>query len=312
MTRPSNTHTSDWEAAHRAVEQVYFPHELVALTSPNLLELDLQTMDLGPVTIGKLNWGTDVSIACDYPDAYEINIPLSGVLESRASSATTVSQTGEATVFTANRPSLITRWSADCVVVGVKFDAAFLEREADRVRSTALRSQLVLPDRLDLAGPDAQAWVSLVRALSAQLRQPADLLANPLVGPQLASAVSSALLLAVSPEEAGSGLRPRTVKRVLDALHDDPARDWRLADMAEIGGCSLRRLQEGFAEHIGASPTQTLRDIRLQRAHVDLVSPDGTDTVAEVAARWGFSSPSRLAAAYRRRYGVPPSQHRIL
>jgi AraC-like DNA-binding protein len=312
MSMPSKTHTSDWETAHRAVEQAYFPHELTVLTTPDLLELNLQTVDLGPVTIGRLNWGTDVSIACDYPGAYEINIPVSGSLDSRSGSARTVSEQGQATVFTADRPSLITRWSADCQVVGVKFDAEYLEREADRVRATALRSPLALPDQLDLSGPDEQAWFALVRALSAQLRVPADLLSNPLVGPQLASAVSSAFILAVSPEEAGTGLRPRMVKRVLDAMHDDPARNWSLADMAELGGCSLRRLQEGFAEHVGASPTQTLRDIRLNRAHAELISPHNAGTVTEIAARWGFSSASRFASAYRRRYGMPPSQQRQL
>ena len=306
----STTSTSDWETAHRAVEEVYFPHELTALSSPDQLHLHLQTVELGPVTIGRLNWGTDVSISCDYPGAYEVNIPVRGVLDSRAGSVQTTSAEGKATVFTADRPSTITRWSADCVVVGVKFDARYLEREADRVRASALRSRLRLPDQLDLAAPDQQAWFGLVRALSAQVREPADLLSNPLVGPQLASAISSAFLLVVSPEEAGTGLRPRMVKRVLDALHDDPGRDWRLADMAELGGSSLRRLQEGFAEHVGSSPTQTLRDIRLDRAHHDLTSPDNSDTVAEVAARWGFSSPSRLASAYRKRYGVAPSEHR--
>ncbi|GAC54516.1 hypothetical protein GOAMI_32_00490 [Gordonia amicalis NBRC 100051 = JCM 11271] len=160
---------------------MYFPHELTALSSPDHLELDLQTVDLGPVTIGRLNWGTEVSIACDYPDAYEINIPVSGVLESRAGSVRTTSEAGQATVFAADRPSLITRWSADCQVVGVKFDAEYLEREADRVRAAPLRSRLLLPDQIDLSGPDEKSWFALVRALTAQLREPADLLANPLL-----------------------------------------------------------------------------------------------------------------------------------
>lgn len=308
MPQPSSTHTRDWETAHRAVEKVYFPHELTALSSPDLLALNLQTVDLGPVTIGRLNWGTDVSIACDYPGAYEINIPISGHLDSRSGSASTVSEPGQATVFKADRPSMITRWSADCQVVGVKFEAEYLEREADRVQATPLRSRLVLPDQLDLSGPDERSWFTLVRALTAQLREPADLLSNPLVGPQLASAVTTAFILAVSPETVGTGLRPRMVKRVLDAMHDDPARDWTLADMAELGGSSVRRLQEGFAEHVGNSPTATLRDIRLSRAHADLAARGATTTVAEVSARWGFSSPSRFAAAYRRRYGKPPSR----
>lgn len=308
VPHPRSTRTRDWEAAHLAVEKVYFQHELHALSSPDLLALTMQSVDLGPVTIGRLNWGTDVSIACDYLGAYEINIPISGRLDSRSGSAITVSQPGQATVFTADRSSMITRWSGDCQVVGVKFEAEYLEREADRVQGTPLRSRLVLPDQLDLGGPDERSWFTLVRALTAQLREPADLLSNPLVGPQLASAVTTAFILAVSPETIGTGLRPRMVKRVLDALHDDPAKNWTLADMAELGGSSVRRLQEGFAEHVGASPTATLRDIRLSRAHADLTSADNAANVSEVAARWGFPGASRFAAAYRKRYGISPSQ----
>ncbi len=37
---------------------------------------------------------------------------------------------------------------------------------------------------------------------------------------------------------------------------------------------------------------------------------DPTRTVSDVAATWGFSSVSRFAAAYRRRYGRSPSEAR--
>lgn len=302
------TDTRDWDAAHRAVADVYFPHELRALGSPGDVDLQLRTIELDGVTIGRLNWGTDVEITCEYPGAHEINIPLSGHLHSRSGTDDVVSLPGQATVFRAGRPSLITRWSADCHVIGVKFDADRLDREADRIHAGPLRPQLHLPDRIDVTRPDAGNWFTLVRALSAQLREPSNLLANPLVGPQLASAVTTAFLLAVTPEVADADLtlQPRMVKRVLDALRDDPARPWTLADMAELAGTSVRRLQEGFAEYVQRTPTATLRDIRLDRARADLAA--GSATVTDVAARWGFSSPSRFAAAYRGRYGRSPSE----
>ncbi len=237
MSTQRTTKISDWEAAHRAVEQVYFPHELTALSSPDQLELNLQTVDLGPVTIGRLNWG----------DRCLHSLRLSRRLRDqhpprqrcpRVSCRVGSHDVGGRSGHGVHRRPAVAHHPMVRRLPGrrVKFDAEYLEREADRVRAAPLRSQLLLPHQLDLTGPDEQSWFALVRALSAQLREPADLLANPLVGPQLASAVSSAFILAVSPEEAGTGLRPRMVKRVLDALHDDPARDWRLADMAEIGG----------------------------------------------------------------------------
>ncbi|GAB93572.1 AraC family transcriptional regulator [Gordonia rhizosphera] len=300
--------TRDWDAAHRAVADVYFPHELTALDEPEKVNLSLRTVELGGVTIGRMSWGTAVSIACEYPGAYEVNIPLSGRLHSRAGDGEIVSRPGLGTIFAAGRASLITNWTADCQVIGVKFDAEHLEREADRIHLTPIRRRLSLPDQLDVSSAAGASWLSLVTALSAQPRDPVDLLANPLVGPQLASAVTTAFLLAVTPDDADSDgqLRPGMVKRVLDALNDDPAHPWTSAEMAALAGTSVRRLQEAFAEFVETTPTRALADIRLDRARDDLARGHGT--VADAAARWGFSSPSRFAAAYRRRYGVSPSQ----
>ncbi|ROZ98028.1 AraC family transcriptional regulator [Gordonia sp. OPL2] len=300
--------TRDWETAHQAVADVYFPHELQALDGRDDVDLSLRTVELGGVTIGRLTWGTAVSIACDYPGAYEVNIPLSGRLHSRSGHGELVSAPGQGTIFAADTPSLISRWTADCHVLGVKFDAEHLEREADRIHLAPIRRRLSLPDRVDVSADAGASWLGLVTALSAQKRDPVDLLANPLVGPQLASAVTTAFLLAVTGSDADSErpMRPGMVKRVLDALHDDPGRPWTLAEMAAVGGTSVRRLQEAFAEYVGTTPTRALADIRLERAHADL--DGGAVTVADAAARWGFSSPSRFASAHRRRYGVNPSQ----
>ena len=51
-----------------------------------------------------------------------------------------------------------------------------------------------------------------------------------------------------------------------------------------------------------------LRQVRLDRAHQDLLAADPTAgiTVAAIARRWGFSRPDRFAAAYRTAYGRPP------
>ncbi|MGV9712710.1 AraC family transcriptional regulator [Gordonia sp. NPDC003424] len=299
--------THDWEAAHRAVADVYFPHELIALDGREHIDLQLRTVELGGVTIGRMSWGASVSIACEYPGAYEVNIPLTGRLHSRSDDDEVVSTPGLGTIFRADHPSLITNWTADCQVIGVKFDAEQLEREADRIHLAPIRRRLSLPDQIDVGTDHGASWFGLVKALSAQMREPVDLLANPLVGPQLASAVTSAFLLAAVPGEAevDGHLRPGMVKRVLDALNDDPGRLWTLAEMAALGGTSVRRLQEAFAEYVETTPTRALTDIRLERARVEL--ENGDVTVAAAAARWGFSNPSRFAAAFRRRYGVTPS-----
>ncbi|MCW4352650.1 AraC family transcriptional regulator [Hoyosella sp. YIM 151337] len=301
------TGIADWRKASQAVAAAYFPHELKNLTGAERPSLHLRTADLGGVTIGKLSWGTDVAIACDYEGAYEVNIPLTGLLETRGDhpNERVASVPGQAAVFQADTPSLITRWSSDCAVLGVKFEREYLEREADRITQSTVRSRLSLPQQLDLSGR-ASEWHRLVRALAEQVSPSSELISSPLVSAQLSGAVTAAFVLAIAPpDERSTPPHPGMVRRVLTALNDDPARPWTAADMAEIAGTSVRRMQETFAQYVGSTPLTCLMDVRLDRAHRELLS--GGVTVTEVAARWGFSHPSRFSAAYRRRYGQTPS-----
>jgi AraC-like DNA-binding protein len=302
----------DWDQASRAVAEAYFPHELQPLGGGRDPRLTLRTLDLGPVLVGHVGWGADVRIACDYPGAYEVNMPLTGHLETRGRHGPVASLVGQGAVFRADTPSLISHWDATCTVLGVKFDSAWLDREAERVLGgdrTIVRS--LLPDRMELGAGAGRAWRQLVGSLAAHLHDPRLLDGCDLVREQLSGALAAGFLLASCPE-AGAGRvppRPRAIARVVDQLHDDPARAWTAGEMAAVAGTSVRRLQEGFRQWMGCPPSEYLVGIRVQRAHADL-RDDPSLTTSAAAARWGFSSASRFAAVYRRRYGRPPSQAR--
>lgn len=309
MPARSGATLRDWQRASQSVAAAYFPHELTPLGGGNDPRLTLRTVDLGPVLIGYVGWGADVAVACDYPAAYEVNLPLTGHLESRGRHGTVTSVAGQATVFRADTPSLISHWDATCTVLGVKFDRDWLEREAERVVGRAGVGGL-LPDqvRLDGDGP-GRDWRHLVSGLSSHVSSTPLFADQPIVRAQLAGAVSAGFLLTVCPDDGGPAARPRMISRVVDAVADDPARAWTAAEMAELAGTTVRRLQEGFRQWMGCTPTEHLLAVRLQRARTDLDRTPGL-TVSEVAAAWGFSSASRFAAAFRRRYGHPPSAAR--
>jgi AraC-like DNA-binding protein len=304
----------DWPQASRDVAQAYFPHELRPLAGSHPPRLILHTLQLGPVLIGQVGWGADVSIDCDYPGAVEVNMPLTGHLESRGRFGSVTSVPGQGTVFRADTPSLITHWDATCTVIGVKFDAAWLEVEAERVLGTdRTRVGTLLPERLCFDQGLAKAWHQLIFGLAAHLGSdsrhvvPAT---DSLFFQQLAGAVSTGFLTSFLPEQANVGIAgPRMVRLVIDAMHDDPSRAWTAGEMAATAGTSARRLQESFRQWVGCTPTQYLSDVRLQRARAELRADPGV-TIGEVSARWGFSSPSRFAVAYGRRYGTAPSRDR--
>lgn len=79
------------------------------------------------------------------------------------------------------------------------------------------------------------------------------------------------------------------------------------ADVARHVGWSLRQVQ-AVLQRAGTTPSALIRDARLERARTLLGRPDRT--VTAVAQASGFGSIDSLEKAFRRRYGVPPSEYR--
>jgi len=80
------------------------------------------------------------------------------------------------------------------------------------------------------------------------------------------------------------------------------------ADAARAAGLHTRTLQQATQRHLGISPSVYLRDVRLDRAHHDLVAGDPcSTTVAAVAREWGFGNLGRFASAYQARFDELPS-----
>ena len=101
---------------------------------------------------------------------------------------------------------------------------------------------------------------------------------------------------------------PGTVRRALAFIEEHSADDVGLVEIAAAARLTPRGLQLAFRRHLDSTPLAALRAERLRRAHAELVdaSPDRGDTVAAVAARWGFAHQGRFAAAYQAAYGRPP------
>ncbi|URM97378.1 helix-turn-helix domain-containing protein [Actinomadura madurae] len=92
---------------------------------------------------------------------------------------------------------------------------------------------------------------------------------------------------------------------LLDHHHDAHAGVQQMVAAAQV---SLRQLQTLCDSHLGVTPTQLIRQVRLHRARTALLhARPGQVAVASIAAQVGYLSPSRFAAHYRTRYGETPS-----
>ncbi|MBA8951635.1 AraC-like DNA-binding protein [Actinomadura namibiensis] len=104
------------------------------------------------------------------------------------------------------------------------------------------------------------------------------------------------------------------VRRAAAFIEDNAHRGIGLTEIAAAAGTSPRSLQAAFRRHLDTTPVALLHEVRLRRAHADLLAAGPTTgaTVAAIAARWGFTHHGRFAAEYRRRFGRPPPPRQAL
>ncbi|OXR41485.1 HTH-type transcriptional activator RhaS [Nocardia cerradoensis] len=102
---------------------------------------------------------------------------------------------------------------------------------------------------------------------------------------------------------------PLTVRRAVAYMESHIHEDIAVTDIAAAAYVTVRALQLAFRRHLDTTPTAYLKRLRLRGAHEDLItgSADDGDSVATIAAAWGFGHPGRFAALYRRHYGRSPA-----
>lgn len=98
------------------------------------------------------------------------------------------------------------------------------------------------------------------------------------------------------------------VGEALRRIHDEPAHDWTIAALARAIGISRAGLARRFTALVGEPVMTYLTRWRLTLAADLLANPD--TTVAAVAAQVGYASPFGFSTAFKRRYGISPTEHR--
>jgi len=108
---------------------------------------------------------------------------------------------------------------------------------------------------------------------------------------------------------AGNGamLDPQ-VATALRLMREQPHRAWTVGQLAQSVSSSRTSLAERFRGSTGMPPMRYLMRLRIATAARELNA--GTATLAEIAARVGYSSDVALSKAFRREMGVSPRGYR--
>ena len=96
--------------------------------------------------------------------------------------------------------------------------------------------------------------------------------------------------------------------QIIDYIHNNYAEDITLNSLAKHFHFSQPALSRLFVNHMGVSFTDYYNNVRLDHATQELVA--GTDSIANVAIKSGFSNTRSMTALFKKVYQVLPSEYR--
>jgi AraC-like DNA-binding protein len=305
--------TSDVDQAQEAMLRNYYPLLLEPLE--HAFSLDMQVVSAGAFTLGRLRYGADVRKDCgELGNAFHINVPLDGEVLSSCGHQQVAATPSMAAVFNPRGRTVLDVWRSGTTQLCLKIERKRLEDEVARFIGQPLKRplQFVLP--MDLASAHGQRWLHALRLLSDELDHPGGPISHPLLATEVERLIIGALIwgqphsYSEQMRQPGEILRPRHVHLAMQAVDAHPEAAWTAGALAEVAGVGLRSLEDGFRRHLGMTPLQYLRAVRLDRADEDLCGATPETTVTDVAFRWGFSHLGRFTEAYRQRFGRRPSE----
>ncbi|MFJ1767916.1 helix-turn-helix transcriptional regulator [Amycolatopsis sp. NPDC088138] len=211
------------------------------------------------------------------------------------------------------------------------FACAFARTEPVKVGSVALSRQAVVNTAAETAGlprsglafdwertpaPDpCRRWLTTVDYVRQTVLGNPATAANPIILSGATRLLATTMLTTFTHSGLDDDTRPEpgpapaAVRRAIAFIETHAQSPITITDIADAARIGTRALNYAFRRHRATTPTAYLRRVRLDHAHRDLRDADPAvgDTVAAIAARWGFPHTARFAAVYRETYGVTPN-----
>lgn len=314
LSRFEQLHTLDVDQARHVVAEAFCPHRLTALESARSFDTRFHAVRTEHISLCYLDYGGRVDITPEAQESfYLVLIPLAGRAELGYGREHALYDAGGAGI-----PPVDRRYD---IHVSAASPHLVVQIARDRLEEH-LRSMLAVPAPdpvrfalgMDMTTPAARSWRKVVNLLLDELDGGGAIPGEPLAMRELERLLLSQLLLA-QPNNYSALLHgqpravaPKAIRRAAALIEAHAAEPLTVEDVAEATGLSVRTLQQGFRRFLDTTPTNYLREVRLQHAREILASADPTSTtVTAIATRCGFLHAGRFAMQYHQRFGEPPS-----
>jgi AraC-like DNA-binding protein len=309
--------TDSVDDAADAVGRIFCPHRLAPehRTASDFFALHNSAV-FGGFSVNYVAYGGSVSID---PGCLErfflLQIPVHGSARIQTAARDIAAAPGVyASLLSPTIPTRMT-WQSNCAQIILLVDRRVLEQRAAALSGRPAGAVEFEP-AVDLSSAGG-------RALQSQILELVDLAER--LGPQrrlspIATANMRETLLsglldgqrhsaseAIDRFGGRAEARPQPLRRARGFLHAHADEPLDLVQLAEAAGTGIRALQLGFQRHFGTSISEMLRDIRLAHLNVRLTATSPEESITDIAFELGFTHLSRMARAYRAKFGETPS-----
>ena len=309
--------TDSVDDAADAVGRIFCPHDLkpTTRTSPEFFALHNSAV-FGGFSVNYVAYGGSVSID---PGCLErfflLQIPMHGSARIQTAARDIAAAPGGcASLLSPTIPTRMT-WQGNCAQLILLVDRRLIEQRAAAL-SGRPAGVVEFEPAVDLSSTDGQA-------LQSQILQFVDLAER--LGPQrplspIAAANMRETLLAgllhgqrhsasdaIDRFGGRAEALPQPLRRAREFLYAHAEEPLDLVQLAEAAGTGIRALQLGFQRHFGMSISEMLRDMRLGHLNARLAAASPAESITDIAFELGFTHLSRMASAYRAKFGETPS-----
>lgn len=313
LSRYEVCRTSDLEEARASAEKILCQNNLYTLDTKGSLNTSIYYRKMGGVGLGRMSYGGEVTVKPGvFEDFILLQMPIRG--EERVElGGERFLCTPQTSVIINSQAKSVIKHNADTEKLIVRIDRSLLKNACQQALGRTLQEQIEFDPILSLNTPAGARWLGMVSWVYDYLSDEGSL--SQLMIPQLESSLVN-MLLSTQPHNYSaellsdaSSLAPHFIKRIENYIEEHAHEPITINDMAEFADVSSRSLFTSFRRYRNTSPMRYLKEVRLRYVHEELQRGTvGSETVTDVAFKWGFSHLGHFATDYRRRFGERPSE----
>ncbi len=306
--------SSDLDETKQYIGQALKPHALTLLDRRQPLNVKVGRTNFGRMSFMYIHHGADVHV---YPGKLEtlflFQVPIHATgQEVRVGSSIIKVSPGIAYVVSPTL-ELELKMSRHCDNAVLAVERGRLEEYLEQQLQRRLDRPLEFEPKIELKYHQCQELVALMAHMTKQLNMPSSSLRHDTIQSHAESLLLSTMLINLQHNYRSELLseaaapKPHYIKKAQAYILENAHKPLTPQDVSHEVCISLRSVYAGFQTFLHCTPMAYIKGVKLDKIREELRRGTIHETsVAQVAAKYGISSPGNFAASYRRRFGELP------